>query len=328
MRRAYFKAVPFVKDEVTLALESGASGLIVPGAHVDSASSLARCDVLAEDGVVVIPLHSAEDEDAAVSAMRAGSFVILERGWEIIPVENLLAHGQKGGAGTLALEVTTPEEARLASGILERGVDAVVVAPEALPAMKSIVAALESGGETMELDEAVITEITPVGMGHRVCVDTLSRLERGQGMLVGNSAAFTFLVNAETEHNEYVASRPFRVNAGAVHAYAVMPGDRTSYLDELRSGAEVLIVDAGGGTERAVVGRVKVEKRPMLLIRARSGDREGAVFLQNAETIRLVRANGDPVSVVSLRQGDTVLCRLDTAGRHFGIRITEDITEI
>lgn len=314
-------------EEVTLALESGAGGLIVPEEHVASASALARCEVIPANGAVSIQLRGNADEATAADALRAGSFVILERGWEIIPVENLLAHGQRGASGTLALEVATPDEAKLASGILEHGVDAVVVSPEGLPAVKDIVAALESGGETMALSEAVITEITPVGMGHRVCVDTLSRLETGQGMLAGNSAAFTFLVNAETEHNEYVASRPFRINAGAVHAYAIMPGDRTAYLEELRAGSEVLIVNSRGGTETAVVGRVKVERRPMLLIKARANDREGAVFLQNAETIRLVRPGGEPTSVVSLRPGDTVLCRLDEAGRHFGIRITENITE-
>ncbi|MBN9339690.1 MAG: hypothetical protein J0H52_06380, partial [Comamonadaceae bacterium] len=69
----------------------------------------------------------------------------------------------------------------------------------------------------------------------------MSMLKKGQGMLVGNSSAFTFLVHAETESNPYVAARPFRVNAGAVHAYAVMPGDRTNYLEELASGDEVLV---------------------------------------------------------------------------------------
>jgi 3-dehydroquinate synthase II len=49
--------------------------------------------------------------------------------------------------------------------------------------------------------------------------------------------------------------------------------------------------------------------------------------LQNAETIRLVRPGGDPVSVVSLKAGDEILCRLDSAGRHFGMKIKEDITE-
>lgn len=328
MRRVLFKAAPFAKEEVTLALESGVAGLIVPEEHVAVASSLARCLVLPLGDAVFITLEGRDDEQAAADALDRGALVVLARGWEIIPVENLLAHAQKSAStGTLALEAATPEEAKLAAGILEKGVDTVVLGPEALPHIKAVVALLQSGGDTLSLAEAKITEITPVGMGHRVCVDTLSRMSSGQGMLVGNSAAFTFLVNAETEHNEYVASRPFRVNAGAVHAYAVMPGDKTSYLDELRAGTEVLIVNAEGGTETAVVGRVKVEKRPMLLIKAETAGAEGAVFLQNAETIRLVRPGGEPVSVVSLRVGDTVLCRPDVAGRHFGIRITEDITE-
>jgi 3-dehydroquinate synthase II len=135
-------------------------------------------------------------------------------------------------------------------------------------------------------------------------------------------------VHAETESNPYVAARPFRVNAGAVHAYCVRPGDRTSYLEELAAGSEVLIVDATGKTSLATVGRVKVEVRPMLLICARTKDgREGAVFLQNAETIRLTRPGGVPVSVVALQEGDEVLVRTDEAGRHFGMRICEEIKE-
>jgi 3-dehydroquinate synthase II len=152
-------------------------------------------------------------------------------------------------------------------------------------------------------------------------------LRRGQGLLVGNSSAFTFLVHAETEHNEYVAARPFRINAGAVHAYVIMPGDRTRYLEELRAGDETLVVNAAGESRLATIGRVKVEARPMLLIEAEASGRNGAIFLQNAETIRLVTPQGEPVSVVDLKQGDQVLCRLDQAGRHFGMRISEDITE-
>lgn len=328
MKHVLYNAVPYIKEDVTLALESGAHGLIVPGERRESAASLARCRVLEENELTRITLRSRADEAEAASLLTAGRNVLLCRGWEIIPVENLLAY--KGNAdefGLLALEAFTPEEAALAAGILEKGVDCVVVPKEGLAVIKAIVAAVASPGAALDLDEAEITEISPVGLGHRVCVDTLSVLKSGQGMLTGNSAAFTFLVNAETEANEYVASRPFRVNAGAVHAYAVMPGDATSYLEELKAGSQVLIVDHRGGTETAVVGRVKVERRPMLLIRARSGEREGAAFLQNAETIRLVRPGGEPVSVVALEPGDRVLCRLDTAGRHFGMRIDEDITE-
>lgn len=334
MRKAFFKAVPFVKEDATLALEGGVSGLIVPESDKAAASSLARCDIFADTEIAVIALESRDDEDAAKRALEAGAFVVLKKGWEIIPVENLLAHAEKhaGSNAVLALEVASPAEAKLAAGILERGVNAVVITPDAALHAAAIVAALNEGTDMITLSEAVITEITPVGMGHRVCVDTLSRLSTGQGMLVGNSAAFTFLVNAETEQNEYVASRPFRINAGAVHAYTVMPEDKTSYLEELKSGDDVLIVNEKGETERAVIGRVKIEKRPMLLIKAKLHDEtqdiEGAVFLQNAETIRLVQPGGSVVSVVSLKTGDTVLCRPDKAGRHFGIRITEDITEV
>ncbi len=329
MRSVLFKALPFVKEEVTLALESGADGLIVPAAHAADAAKLARCKVVPAEEVVEITLKSREDEEEAAKALRAGKLVVLARGWEIIPVENLLAHKEAaaGQAGTLALEAATPDEARLAAGILQKGVDAVVVPPSAAASLKAVVAAVTSEEAPLELVEAEITEIAPVGMGHRVCVDTLSVLGTGCGMLTGNSAAFTFLVNAETEHNEYVAARPFRVNAGAVHAYALMPGDKTSYLEELRAGTEVLIADHTGAARTAVVGRVKVEQRPMLLIKAKTKNAEGTVFLQNAETIRLVTPGGKPVSVVTLRPGDRVLCRIDVAGRHFGMRITEDITE-
>jgi 3-dehydroquinate synthase II len=147
-------------------------------------------------------------------------------------------------------------------------------------------------------------------------------------MLCGNSSSFAFLVNAETESNPYVAARPFRINAGAVHAYAQLPEDRTAYLEELAAGSEVLVVGHDGSTRVATVGRVKVEVRPMLLIEAEAADgSRGAIFLQNAETIRLVKPGGEPVSVVGVNEGDEVLVKTDAAGRHFGMRIREDIKE-
>lgn len=53
----------------------------------------------------------------------------------------------------------------------------------------------------------------------------------------------------------------------------------------------------------------------------------GQVFLQNAETIRVTGIDGTPISVVNLKPGDEILCRTDVAGRHFGMRICEDIKE-
>ncbi len=42
-----------------------------------------------------------------------------------------------------------------------------------------------------------------------------------------------------------------------VHAYTACPNDQTAYLAELRSGKEVVVVNAGGQQRTAIVGRVK-----------------------------------------------------------------------
>lgn len=327
MSRIYFNCVPFDKGDVTLALESGVDGVIVPRKHVEEVSGLSRCPVWAAEDTAMMALSVKADEEAVLARLHKGERVVLARGWEVIPVENLLAQSD-----SVLAEAATLDEARLAAGILERGVAGIVVSREAVADLKTIVSQCKLAQGHEELQPAVITRVESVGLGHRVCADTLSILRKGQGMLVGNSSAFTFLVHAETERNEYVAARPFRVNAGAVHAYVRLPGDKTTYLGEFKAGQEVLIVDANGETSLATLGRVKIEVRPMLLVEAQvtteDGVKTGAVFLQNAETIRLTTPGGEPVSVVGLKPGDTVLCRLDEAGRHFGMRIREDIREI
>ncbi|EFL50557.1 3-dehydroquinate synthase [Solidesulfovibrio fructosivorans JJ]] len=321
-KEIWLKAIPFDKTLVTLGLESGVDGFVAEAADAEKILALGRTRVMTPEEMDLIPIDCKDDEGTAVEALRACRPVFLAKGWEIIPVENILACTEG-----LGLECESLDRARLAAGVLERGADKLLIAPEAICDLKTIVNELKLSQGTMELSPATITKIEHAGLGHRVCVDTTSILKTGEGMLVGNSSAFTFLVNAETESNPYVAARPFRINAGAVHAYCQMPGDKTRYLEELAAGSEVLVVSHAGATKTAVVGRIKTEIRPMLLITAEADGKEGKVFMQNAETIRLVTPEGRPVSVVNLKEGDAVLVRTDVAGRHFGMRIAEDIKE-
>lgn len=326
MKKVIFKSVPFDKKLITLALESGVDAVMVEKDQVKAVEALGRVTVITPEDMPVVELTKKADEDVAVKQIQSGKDVVLKKGWEIIPVENILAQVE-----TLALECENLDRAILAAGILERGCDTIVVLPEGAQDLKQIVSELKLSQGTMDLQVGTVTAIEATGLGHRVCVDTISMLKKGQGMLIGNSSAFSFLVHAETESNPYVAARPFRVNAGAVHAYAQMPGDKTTYLEELAAGDDVLIVGADGATSLATVGRVKVEVRPMLLIKAevktKEGVKEGQVFLQNAETIRVVSDKGEPVSVVTLGVGDKIMVRTDEAGRHFGMRIKEEIKE-
>jgi 3-dehydroquinate synthase II len=89
----------------------------------------------------------------------------------------------------------------------------------------------------------------------------------------------------------------------------------------------VLVVDFKGNTSTGIVGRLKIEKRPLMLIKAVFDGKEIATIVQNAETIRLTDPEGKALSVVSLVPGDKVLVAMEEGGRHFGIKIEESIME-
>nr|QNO45759.1 3-dehydroquinate synthase [Methanosarcinales archaeon ANME-2c ERB4] len=183
-----------------------------------------------------------------------------------------------------------------------------------------------SGIPAIPLQVARVTVVEPRGMGDRVCVDTCSLMSVGEGMLVGSQSNGLFLIQSEAEDSPYVASRPFRVNAGAVHAYAKV-GEKTQYLSELSAGDGVIIVNARGEQRDGIVGRVKIEKRPLTLVKAEVDGNIITTILQNAETIKLVGADGLPISIANLKVGDEVLVHFEDSARHFGMKIDETIIE-
>ncbi len=329
MRKIWVKADPWDKNIVTTALEGGADAIMVPGGFSEKVKQLGKIKTIAEDGdlvlgrdVVIHVIKSGEDEEEIVKISLSKKVILNTTDWTVIPLENLIAKG----ADVIA-QVSTLAEAQTAFGILEKGVGCILLHMTDPVLLKKTLSSLKSMEDKTSLEIAGILEVTPVGMGDRVCVDTCTAMTPGQGMLVGNSSSALFLVHAESISNPYVAPRPFRVNAGAVHAYTRIPGGKTRYLSELCAGDPVLIVDHTGSTQIAAVGRLKIEKRPLMLIRAAVRDREITTIVQNAETIRLTDPQGCAKSVVELSSGDKVLVALEESGRHFGMKIDETIME-
>lgn len=193
--------------------------------------------------------------------------------------------------------------------------------------VRYIVHMLKKRNENFKLHSAKIKRVEPLGLGDRVCVDTCSSMVLGEGMLVGNSSQFLFLVHSESVDNPFVNIRPFRVNAGAVHAYIRLANGQTKYLSEIRSGDQVMVVNFEGKSYSAIVGRAKVERRPLALVEAEENGRNVSIILQNAETIRLTQPDGKGVSLVDLKQGNEILVYREEAGRHFGVKIDETIVE-
>ena len=321
---------PYKKKVLTTALESGADAVIVPRGHSKKVRDLGLIKTVSQDGdlklgedVVEITISSQKDEAKALKEPPERLLLIKASDWKVIPLENLVA---KRGKGLLAW-VRSAEEAKIALEIMERGVDGVVLATSDLSEIKRTAAVVREQGERLRLIQATIKSVRPLGMGDRVCVDTITNMEPGQGMLVGNSSSGMFLVHAENVETPYCATRPFRVNAGAVHAYVRVPDGKTSYLSDISIGDPVLIIDPKGRSEVGFVGRAKVEKRPMMLVEATYKGKPVSLVMQNAETIRLTKPGGEPVSITHLKPGDRVLSYLEEAGRHFGVKIDETIVE-
>ncbi len=327
MKEFWVECRPWVKDIATTAIESGADTLVVDLAK--SARELGRVRTVAPDGdlvperdVFTCRIKDKESESEAVALSRKGYVIVETEDWNVIPLENLVSMSDR----IIAL-VKDFESAELALNVLEKGVCGILLSTKEPAVVRKVASLLKSGSPLAEIVPLTITRIIPAGMGDRVCVDTCSILSDSEGMLIGNTSAGAFLVHAETLENPYVAPRPFRVNAGAVHAYAAMPGGKTAYLSDLKAGDRVLISDSRGATKEATVGRVKIELRPLLLIEAECQGRKVSAILQNAETIRLVCEDGSARSVASLKTGDIVMGTVTESGRHFGVAVKEHIIE-
>ncbi|MCQ2085795.1 MAG: 3-dehydroquinate synthase II [archaeon] len=320
------------KNLVSTALENGISCFILRKGD-EAFAEMGKLDEViyfengkpVDDSVEFAVIDTPDAQDRVLNLVGKKKTIIVDTSdWTIIPLENMIAKFRLAGTRIMSL-ASNREEAELYLTTMEKGVDGVVIQTEdfrEIGKFKDILTV----SEPVDLQEMEVTSIEAVEMGDRVCVDTCCLMKPGEGMLCGSSSSCLFLIQSESEANGYVATRPFRVNAGAVHMYCMIPGGKTRYLSELSAGAPVVLCDREGNTRVASVGRAKVEVRPFLLVTATDGKKSYNVVLQNAETIKVVNPVG-ATSVTKLKVGDKILAHLSTGGRHFGMKIEETITE-
>ncbi len=252
------------------------------------------------------------------------SFVIIDLDdWRIIPLENIIAslHGTNIEIFAVAKSI---DEVQTLFTVLEIGVDGVVISAQSAEEIEQVSNIIHKS--VFDIKTAIIKEIIDVGIGERVCIDTVSMLSQGEGMLVGNKSNFLFLVHNESIGSSFTSPRPFRVNAGAVHCYTIIPGGTTNYLSELESGSRVFVVNEEGVGRIVVVGRAKIESRPLRLFKAEiNEDEHGSIIVQNAETIRFLREDGSILPVTHAKVGDSVLVySKPPTGRHFGMEVSDE----
>lgn len=343
------------KRFITYAIEKNFDGIIADSDDLEKIQKLGRIKVFSENlnsdyvltsnseilkrldrkSVFYKRIENKDDEREVVFMKNFADYFLIESGnWKVIPLENLISEIKKG----IIAEVGNFDDAMTALNTLEKGCDGIAINSMDINEIKKIADYVNKTYKTttaMPLTLVKIKNIKKLDMGDRVCIDTASMLRVGEGMLIGSQSNGLFLVHSETIESEYVNSRPFRVNAGAVASYTLCPDGKTKYLSEIHAGDEVLIADLNGNTRKVYVVRAKIESRPMILIEAIGKIEEKGVveerlikiLLQNAETIRLINRDRRPISITELKEGDEVLAYLEKGGRHFGTKVDETIIE-
>lgn len=280
---------------------------------------------LSDEPIPIIRVGQPSDLDAVVQRLRGGRPVAVRWSQErVIPLETLVAARAK--PGTLWVITGTIAEIPGFLGALEHGADFVVVELDSPEGIEQVETVLESRSIPVVLEKVPIRRIVPVGGGDRVIVDTTSLLRPEEGLLVGSVAAFLLHVASEATGSRYTRPRPFRVNAGAAHSYTLLANGETRYLSELVAGDAVLVVSPNGSSRSARVGRIKIERRPLVLVEVERGGRTYTAFLQEAETVRLTTPEG-LVATTDLRAGAEVYGAPLAAGRHLGVAVSETVEE-
>jgi len=311
---------------------------MVPGLPVKVASPVEGADILVtrdiatahaakERGIPValqITIQHRNDVENVSRFLEADpDYLLIEcPNWKIIPVENLIAEVR--GRSKILARTRSFQESRTALSILEQGTDGISLTPDDPSDIIKTRDLILEQPEPVSLSLAKVTSIRPIGTGARVCVDTCEILHDGEGLLTGSSSQGLFLVEGEVHSNPHVNPRPFRVNAGPVALYLLAPKGKTQYLSELTAGQSVLLVDKQGRTRTVDVARIKIERRPLILIEACVGSDSVKTIVQNAETVRLVNRAGSK-SISDIRPGDEVLVRYEEGGRHFGTRVPDEM---
>lgn len=271
-----------------------------------------------------VEISDAETLEAACQSARADRWSLLHfLDPTKIPLEIVIAAAAEA-SGNLITIAQDAQEAEIIFGVLEHGSDGVMMAAREVGDATALKQAAAGGSPDVKLVELTVTATEHVGMGERACVDTCSHLRQDEGILVGSHSKGMILCVSETHPLPYMPTRPFRVNAGAIHSYTLSRDGRTHYLSELKSGSKVTAVDTAGRTRVVTVGRVKIESRPLISIDAVAEDgRAVNLILQDDWHVRVLGPGGAVLNSTELKPGDRLLGHLPEEDRHVGYPINE-----
>ena len=298
-------------------------------------SSVTPDRILSEDrgGIVEHTVSDGTDRESIRELIGMVDWILVRcTDWTMIPLENLIS--DMVGSGTrLCVEISRNEDVPGAIFALEIGVDGLLLPDDSeiwdlADTVRKSRPSFTPKSEDWCLEPFEVTSVEEGGIGERVCIDLTERMGVGEGLFTGSFSSCLLLLQAEVMENTHVPPRPFRVNAGAVHAYVLTPEGDTKYLEELRSGDEVEIWGSNGPIRTAKIGRLKIERRPFLTIRGRTEQSEGQIMVQQAETVNFIDFEGNSISATDIIPGQILLAYCMGSARHIGKAVPSGVREV
>jgi len=295
------------------------------------------CDALSGQAIddtgkcvaMLLTCTAMEVQCRALEMVGLAEWLVLEAE-RLVPNEALLTASSRQGT-RIAVVVCSEQHLKDLESILER-IDALAVSMElwdnAVQARSALASKANApmldtvrGGlllpATEELKAAEVESVRLIeGGGDRVYLDFIQMLTEGEGCLVGSTAQALCFVHAQTAPTGNQPARPFRINAGLVHACVALPDGRTKYLSDVVAGDQVLVMDVASLTTRGVtIGRCHVERCPVMCIDLRCQGNSFNIFAEHSDVVRLhVRrathgeedATLSPLPVTKVYKGDHV----------------------
>jgi len=273
-----------------------------------------------------IEINKKEDEELSIKVAETGveTVIISGKGFSLPPkiaMENIVAATQESQTKIYACANSFEEMISVAKS-LNIGLNVAVKDKKLGDIFRDYFYPIK-----FDITKVRIKSVEFDGWGQRCCIDTVYKMVEGEGMLVysdhdDKARPSYFLVHGETPTTEFTPQRSFRANAGPFCNYAITDkigeDEVTKYLEELKCGSRVLIVDKNGNARRTVVGRNKMEERTFLKVTTEIGSH---ILLQDADPVYLTDKNGKPRSVLSLRSGNKILMYVSEGGMHGGRKI-------
>src|SRR4030043_330576 len=166
MKEIWVKAIPWKKEIALAALECGADALWIPAGMGSEVKKMGIIPTVSEDGDLILgrdvvekEIREKKDKEEIIALRLSKKVIVRGTDWTIIPLENLLSR-----ANNLFVEVDHLKGGQTALGILEKGVDGVVINNPDPEAVRHIVQLRTTLSETFELSRAKIKRIEPLDL--------------------------------------------------------------------------------------------------------------------------------------------------------------------